>query len=108
MRQRHRELNPLDVAIRQGAAGGVRLVRHLHLRQQIHGFVGRVVRGAAPGVEQQAVTRQQSRLYVFAHGHRAERGGGLKGAAHAQAADLAGRQADEFTAIQLHRAGIGA
>ncbi len=106
--QRHREIEPLQIAVRQHAASSPGLRRQSHLGQQPIGLVGLLQRGGAPEPPRTARPRDQRHLHVLTHRHRGEGLGHLESAPDAQAADRTRREAGNRATEQHHLPGIGA
>ena len=108
VRQRHRQLDPLEIAVgehaRRRARPGPRS-RPGRAAPAPRRDTGRPARGQRRA--RAPVVRDQRLLHVLEHGHRAEGLGDLEGAADAQAPDPARRQPDQLAPRQADAAGIG-
>ncbi len=101
------ELQPLQIAIGEFAAGPLGIAAHADQFEQAAGFLARELRRRGPHIEQLPAIRHQRDLDVFAHRHGREGRGDLEGAADAEPPDLARLLAGGIAAEQIDAAGAG-
>ena len=105
--QRDRQLDPLDIAVGQHAAGSVGLRRHADLVEQGQRISTAIGSRSAPEREQAGIGRDQRHLHVLDHGQRGKGLGDLESTAHAELPDLARLATDQLLAIQPDRTLVG-
>ena len=106
VRQRHRQFQPLQIAIGKLPAGAVGIAGHPDQLQQAAGFLTRQLRRRRPQIEELSAMGDQRDLDVLAHGHGGKRGRDLEGASDAQPPDLARRTARGVLAEQRNPAAV--